>query len=78
MSKIRFVALTTSDNPFDPFNQFESWNNFDKQKKYFTNELLARRVRIPDNIPLSDQTFIKEKAIQTIERCSQGGDELFS
>lgn len=34
--------LTTSDNPFDPFNQYDEWRAFDEGKGYFTNEYLAR------------------------------------
>jgi hypothetical protein len=34
--------LTTIDNPYDPFTQFESWLAYDEQKGYNTNGLLAR------------------------------------
>lgn len=34
--------LTTTDNPYDPFIEFESWLAFDEQTGYFTNGLLAR------------------------------------
>lgn len=35
-------ALTTIDNPFDPFKQFDEWMKFDEDKKYFTCAYLAR------------------------------------
>lgn len=35
-------ALTTVDNPFDPFKQFDQWNLYDEEKKYFTCAYLAR------------------------------------
>ncbi len=34
--------LTTTDNPYDPFTDYESWNAFDEQNGYNTNGLLAR------------------------------------
>lgn len=34
--------LTTVDNPYDPFSQFDEWLAYDHQKGYFTNEYLAR------------------------------------
>ncbi len=35
-------ALTTFDNPFDPFTQFTDWLMFDNAKGYCTNSYLAR------------------------------------
>ena len=34
--------LTTFDNPFDPFDDFDSWFLFDIEKKYNTCSLVAR------------------------------------
>lgn len=34
--------LTTKDNPFDPFTQFDKWNAYDTQKGYNTLSLIAR------------------------------------
>ena len=36
------VMLTTIDNPFDPFTQWDSWLRFDRDNGYYTNEYLAR------------------------------------
>ena len=34
----RLVAITTFDNPFNPFTQFTEWLLFDKEKGYTTCE----------------------------------------
>lgn len=36
------LMLTTIDNPFNPFTQFDEWNEFDQEKGYYTNNYLAR------------------------------------
>lgn len=36
------AMLTTIDNPYDPFTQFEEWNAYDMQKGYHTCSYLAR------------------------------------
>ena len=54
------VMVTTTDNPFDPINQFDEWNAFDEHKQYFTCSFLARLVR--DSDQLTDEE--NEKNIQ--------------
>ena len=39
------VALTTTDNPYNPLTDYDRWDNFDRQKGYGTSEYLARVVR---------------------------------
>ena len=38
------VALTTMDNPYDPFTQPDEWLRFDMEKGYNTNAYLNRMV----------------------------------
>ena len=38
----RVVALSTSDNPYNPITQFDDWNRYDSQARYFTSEYLDR------------------------------------
>lgn len=47
------VFLTTSDNPYDYFTQFDEWLAFDRLNGYFTLEYLARIVK--DAPDLSDE-----------------------
>lgn len=44
--------LTTVDNPYDPFTDYESWLAYDEQNNYNTNSLLARMTA--DSKELSD------------------------
>jgi len=55
--------LTTVDNPFDPFTQYESWLNYDhlhavEHGNVFTDQLLARFARTSDE--LSDFEYNEE------------------
>lgn len=40
--KVKDMALTTLDNPYDPFTQFDEWFNFDTMKGYNSCSLLDR------------------------------------
>lgn len=55
--------LTTKDNPFDPFTQYDSWLNYDhlhaaEHCNVFTDQLLARFARVSDE--LSDSEYNDE------------------
>lgn len=54
-------ALTTFDNPFDPFDQFDSWFMFDVEKGYNSCGYLAR-------IAQTSETFSDEENNAEIER----------
>ena len=41
-SDVKELMLSTSDNPFNPFTQFQEWFAFDYSKGYNTLEYLAR------------------------------------
>ena len=60
------VFITTSDNPYDYFTQFDEWFAFDNQMGYHTCEYLARIVSLaPDLSDEQEQTEI-ENAIDSI------------
>ena len=50
---MRDSFLTTTDNPFDPFTQFDQWYTYDMDKGYFTCALVDKLAKTSD--ALSDQ-----------------------
>lgn len=54
-------ALTTFDNPFDPFEQFSDWFRYDVDQGYYSCAYLAR-------IAKTSEQFSDEENNQEIER----------
>ena len=65
---MKAVMLTTIDNPFDPFTQFDQWKTFDEQKGYFTCAYLARIAKTSDELSEADEDLAIEQAINEIVR----------
>ena len=65
MDKPEFM-LTTLDNPFNPFTQFDEWNTYDMQKGYHTNAYLARIVSTSDEVSEEQQALDIDKAMNEI------------
>lgn len=60
------VALTTFDNPYSPFEQFDSWFQFDLDKGYNSCELLGRIARTSDQLSDKENEEEIERAIDEI------------
>ncbi len=58
--------LTTVDNPFSPFTEFDQWYAFDRDRGYNTPSFLARIVRTSDELSDADQDAAIEDAIDEI------------
>ena len=58
--------LTTIDNPFNPFDDFELWLMFDKEKGYNCCERLARIANISDDFTEKEESEEIERAIDEI------------
>ena len=62
----REIAITTTDNPFDPFTQFDEWNAYDESKGYYTCSYLARFTYSSSELSDLDQFLAVEQAIDEI------------
>ena len=60
------VAITTIDNPFDPFDDFDSWYRFDMDKDYNSCALLAGLARTSDAFTDKENDEEIERAIDEI------------
>ena len=58
--------LTTTDNPFDPFEQFNSWFLFDVEKGYNTCAYLGRIARTSEQLSDEENDREVEHAIDEI------------
>jgi hypothetical protein len=58
--------LTTTDNPYSPFTQFDDWKAFDEAKGYYTCEYLARILLTSDSLSKAEQEVSLLTAIDEI------------
>jgi hypothetical protein len=65
--------LTTVDNPYNPFTDFDGWLAFDISKGYYTSSLLGRIAMVPDDLPAAYQTIAIQNAIDEIVRENVSG-----
>ena len=59
-------ALTTFDNPYDPFEQFDSWFLFDEEKGYHSCSYLGRIARTSEQFSEEENNLEIERAIDEI------------
>lgn len=62
----RKTMLTTFDNPFDPFDDFDKWFLFDCEKGYYSCGYLARIARLSDAMTDEEKDEEIERAINEI------------
>ena len=58
--------LSTIDNPFNPFDDFRSWFQFDIEKGYNSCSLLARIAQFEDDFSDEESNSEIERAIDQI------------
>ena len=62
----RHVMLTTFDNPFDPYSDFDSWLRFDLDKGYNSCAYLDRIAHTSDAMSDNENLAEIERAIDEI------------
>lgn len=65
--------LTTVDNPFDPWTQWDEWFAYDMNAGYNTPGLLARVARSSSDLSDADQHHAIQSAIEEIVRENLSG-----
>jgi hypothetical protein len=65
--------LTTIDNPFDPFTQFDEWFQFDMEKGHRTCQFLALISRASSDMSEEDYEKENERAIDEIVKYNVRG-----
>lgn len=65
--------LSTVDNPYNPFTQFDDWYAFDTRLGYHSLSFLARIINTSDDLSEPDQSLAIEQAIDEIVRENVSG-----
>ena len=63
---MREVALTTFDNPYDPFEDFDEWFRFDNDKGYGSCQILDRLTNINDRMTEKEFNSEMERGIDAL------------
>lgn len=63
---MRVAMVTTADNPYDYWDQFDLWNSFDVSAGYNTLSYLARVAGVSDDLPDKLYNEAIERAVDEI------------
>lgn len=63
---MRVTMVTTKDNPYDPFTQFDQWYAYDTLQGYNTCAYLARIAKTSPELSPIDQAIAVEEAVDEI------------
>ena len=70
---MRVAALTTIDNPYDPFTQFDDWDSYDRLMGYNTAAYLGRIAKSSPELSPADQNTANTMAVDEIVRINPLG-----
>jgi len=62
------MMLTTTDNPFSPFDDWDAWYAFDERMGYCTSGLIARVIITSDELSDLDQQQDFNRAVLQVGR----------
>lgn len=63
---MRQTMITTKDNPFNYFTDFDNWYTFDEQKGYHSLSYLARIAKTSSDLTDKEYSEIIEAAVDEI------------
>lgn len=66
MEQSSICALTTFDNPYDPFDNFAEWFLYDVEKGYNSSAYLARIAKTSEQLSDGENAIEIERAIDEI------------
>jgi len=67
------AMLTTVDNPFSPFTQYDAWQAWDEDHGYFSAGLLAREAKTSNELSETDEAIAINQAIDRIVKENLSG-----
>lgn len=67
------VMLTTIDNPYDPFDNWDDWYAYDEAKGYCSSGYVARIAKLSDELSDSEQDSLINDAIDEIVAMNPSG-----
>lgn len=62
----RKCMLSTIDNPYDPFKQFDDWFRYDADMQYYSCSRLARIAKVTEDMTDQEASRETERAIDEI------------
>lgn len=71
--KVKALALTTNDNPYNPFTEWDAWYGFDLAHGYNTCSYLARSVFDSESCSELESIQSTNKAVEDIVRLNATG-----
>lgn len=73
---MRECLVSTTDNPYDPFTQWEEWYEFDESHGYHTTSYLARIVVVSDDLSDEDYKMAVNDAVNEIVEFNLTGNYI--
>lgn len=67
------TMLTTVDNPYNPFTQYDDWMAYDEASGHYTCSLLASITKTSDELSETDEEQAIDDAIDEIVRNNSNG-----
>lgn len=66
MMSDRDCMLTTTDNPYNPFTEWDQWLKYDRDNGYYTNEYLDRVANTDDSFSNEENRALIRQAMKEI------------